>query len=111
MVGEGVLLALVPPLSVELYCDDGWSDTSSVGRAGLVGVGCRCLLGHRGSLSLGNMGSASTVASGSKESFTAQSSGLWDRLLPQLRANIPGFLTFVEVTLPALPWEMACKFK
>lgn len=49
VAGEGALLALVPPLCLELDCDDGWSNTSPVGRAG-----CGLVPGDRGSLALEN---------------------------------------------------------
>lgn len=91
VAGEGALLALIPPL--ELYCDDGWNDTSPVGRSGLVGLGwgLQVLAGAWGQRFCGLEGSACAVASEDKESFTAWGSGLWGWLLPRLRASMPVF--------------------
>lgn len=115
--GEGALLVLIPPLSLELGCDDGWSDTSSVGRAGLVGVGCRCWLvpGHRGSLALGNIEiqALPVLWLQRRKSFTAQGHGLWGWLLPQLRANMPGFSCLWKLHYQCFPgkWPADSKNK
>lgn len=115
VTGEGAPLALAPPLSLELGCDDGCSDTSSVGRAGLVRVGCRCWLfpGQGGSLALGNRETRALPVLWLQRTKELHCPGQWALGLAASSAESKHawFSTFVEVTLPALPWEMACKFK